>query len=51
MMPVFFKAGIMASQTHHSFTPPIVRPDWKYLRAYRNNSIKGSEMITAGAAK
>lgn len=45
------KMDIILIRAHHSFTPPMVRPDWKYLRAYRNNSIKGTEMITAVAAK
>lgn len=46
-----FETGIIASQAHHPFTAPMVRPDWKNLLAYRNNSIKGIEMTTAVAAK
>lgn len=45
------ETGIIMIQAHHPFTPPMVRPDWKYLRANKNNSIKGIEMITAVAAK
>ena len=45
------KMDIILIQTHHSFTPPMVRPDWKNLRAYMNNTIKGTAMINDAAAK
>jgi hypothetical protein len=45
------KTGTILIQEHQPFTAPMVRPDWKYLLAYRNNTIKGMEMITAVAAK
>jgi hypothetical protein len=48
---VHFLNSIILIQAHQPFTAPMVRPDWKYLLAYRNNTIKGMVMITAVAAK